>query len=133
VRSSRNAFHLAIPCRDLDLAERFYAGQLGCRVGRRKADRITFDFFGDQLVCHLSPDHIDEAPEMYPRHFGVTFHSVEEHDAFLERARQAGAAFFHEPFVRFEGERDEHRTFFLIDPSNNLLEFKHYADPAMMY
>jgi extradiol dioxygenase family protein len=28
---------------------------------------------------------------------------------------------------------EEHRTFVLIDPSDNLLEFKHYRDPRMMY
>jgi extradiol dioxygenase family protein len=28
---------------------------------------------------------------------------------------------------------EEHRTFVLIDPSDNLLEFKHYCDPRMMY
>ena len=28
---------------------------------------------------------------------------------------------------------EEHRTFVLLDPSGNLLEFKHYRDPRMMY
>ena len=32
-----------------------------------------------------------------------------------------------------EGEVEEHWTFFLVDPSNNLLEFKCYRDPRMMY
>jgi hypothetical protein len=26
-----------------------------------------------------------------------------------------------------------HRTFVLRDPSDNLVEFKHYTDPRMMY
>jgi extradiol dioxygenase family protein len=28
---------------------------------------------------------------------------------------------------------EEHQTFFLVDPSNNLLEFKWYRDAHMMY
>jgi hypothetical protein len=28
---------------------------------------------------------------------------------------------------------EEHRTFVLADPTGNLLEFKHYNDPRMMY
>ena len=28
---------------------------------------------------------------------------------------------------------EEHETFVLADPSHNLLEFKHYDDPRMMY
>ena len=133
VRNPDNAFHLAIPCADLDDAESFYAGTLGCRVGRRMEDRITFDFFGDQLVCHLSPERIDVEPEMYPRHFGITFRAATDFDALLERCRSAGASFFTEPFVRFEDTPAEHRTFFLQDPSNNLLEFKAYRDAEMMY
>ena len=39
---------------DLDEAEAFYVGGLGCKLARRYDDRITVDFFGDQLVCHLS-------------------------------------------------------------------------------
>jgi extradiol dioxygenase family protein len=70
---------------------------------------------------------------MYPRHFGVTFRDRAEYEELLQRARQHNLPFFKTPFVRFRGERAEHDTFFLIDPSNNLLEFKHYRDPAMMY
>ena len=37
----------------------FYVTKLGCKLARRYDDRVTFDFFGDQLVCHLS-----EAPRL---------------------------------------------------------------------
>ena len=53
VRESRDVFHLAIPVYDLDESQEFYVGALGCKLARRYADRITIDFFGDQLVCHL--------------------------------------------------------------------------------
>lgn len=59
---SKSIFHLAIPCRDLDEAKEFYVGQLGCRLARRYDDRITLEFFGDQVVCHLSPQDIDSEP-----------------------------------------------------------------------
>jgi extradiol dioxygenase family protein len=133
MRSSTNVFHLAIPTHDLDAAERFYCLQLGCRLARKYADRITLDFFGDQVVCHL--DYEYEMPElrMYPRHFGITFREREEFDSLHARAKEREIHFFRDLFTRFEGEREEHRTFFLCDPSNNLLEFKWYFDPGMMY
>lgn len=133
MRNAEDVFHLAIPCRDLAEAHAFYVDKLGCRLGRRYEDRITLDFFGDQLVCHLAPEDVDPEPRMYPRHFGVTFRRAEAFEAIVDRARAGGLPFFELPFVRFEGDRAEHRTFFLKDPSNNLLEFKHYRDPAMMY
>lgn len=134
MRDSNNVFHLAIPCTDLDAAFDFYVTKLGCKLARRYPDRITLDFFGDQLVCHLSgPEKIDPAPKMYPRHFGVTFKERKEFDALLRLARTRELPFFQEPMTRFEGLIEEHQTFLLIDPSNNLLEFKYYLDPRMMY
>lgn len=133
MRDPENVFHLAIPCADLDATAEFYVDGLGARQARRYDDRITLDFFGDQVVCHLAPDRIDPEPRMYPRHFGVTFRRREDYDALLRRAQDKELPFFKEEFVRFPGKREEHRTFFLIDPANNLLEFKYYADPEMMY
>jgi len=132
MRTTDDAFHLAIPAKDLDEAQEFYVRQLGCKLARRYADRITLDFFGDQLVCHLS-DRIDHDPEMYPRHFGITFRRREDFDALVRLARVRGVPFFAEPAQRFEGMIEEHWTVVLRDPSNNLIEFKHYLDPRMIY
>jgi extradiol dioxygenase family protein len=132
VRESGDVFHLAIPVKDLDEAYGFYVTGLGCKLARRYDDRITLDFFGDQLVCHLS-DKIDDGSDLYPRHFGVTFRNREDWDRLVSLATTRGLTFFAKPFLRFEGMVEEHGSFVLQDPSNNLLEFKQYADPRMMY
>jgi hypothetical protein len=132
MRSTKDVFHLAIPARDLDATQAFYVAGLGCKLARRYDDRITLDFFGDQVVCHLS-ERIDEAPELYPRHFGVTFQDKADWERLLRLARTRGLTFFAEPFHRFAGRAEEHESFVLSDPSNNLLEFKYYDDPRMMY
>ena len=134
MRESQNVFHLAVPVRDLDEAVDFYVGKLGCHLARRYDDRITLDFFGDQVVCHLSgPEHIDPSPRLYPRHFGVTFRSREDFDRVLFLATQRDVEFFATVGPRFKDAVEEHLTFVLRDPSNNLIEFKHYRDPRMMY
>jgi len=135
MRTTSDVFHLAVPVRDLDEAQRFYVDMLGCKLARRYADRITLDFFGDQLVCHLCED---EPPEqrpvsLYPRHFGVTFRAAADFEALHRCAVIRKIPFFRDQSTRFEGTVEEHRTFVLIDPSDNLLEFKHYDDPRMMY
>ena len=132
MRDQRDVFHLAIPVRDLDEAQAFYVGLLGCKLARRYDDRITLDFFGDQVVCHLS-DRIDPDPDLYPRHFGVTFREREDFDRLLDLARRRCVQFYRDVDTRFGGMVEEHLTFVLRDPSNNLLEFKHYRDPRMMY
>jgi uncharacterized protein len=132
MRDSRDVFHLAIPVRDLDEAQQFYVGGLGCKLARRYEDRITLDFFGDQVVCHLSPA-IDEVPELYPRHFGVTFREQSDFDHVVRLAEQRGLPVFANVKSRFETMPEEHLSFVVRDPSNNLIEFKHYLDPRMMY
>lgn len=132
MRTTHDVFHLAVPTRDLDLAHGFYVTGLGCKLARRYDDRITVDFFGDQLVCHLS-DNWERDPHMYPRHFGVTFREKRDFDALLLLVDTRKLEFFTEPSSRFQGLAEEHSYFVLRDPSNNLLEFKHYNDPRMMY
>jgi uncharacterized protein len=133
VRDSGDAFHLAIPARDLDEAYAFYVEGLGCHLARRYDDRITLDFFGDQVVCHLSDRWAKEADDLYPRHFGITFQRKEECDAVVRLAGARSLKVFAAPQPRFAGRVEEHVTFVLQDPSNNLIEFKHYLDPRMMY
>ena len=65
---------------------------------------------------------------MYPRHFGITFWEKADFEQVLGAARNARLEFFVEPFTRFEGRQEEHASFMLIDPSNNLIEFKVYDD-----
>jgi hypothetical protein len=133
MRTTHDAFHLAIPTHDLDEAQRFYVTQLGCKLARRYYDRITLDFFGDQVVCHLTEDEPADPRSLYPRHFGVTFRDASDFEALHSCAVTRKIPFFQEMSLRFEGMHEEHRTFVLKDPAGNLLEFKHYRDPRMMY
>lgn len=133
MRDPENVFHLAIPCADLDAAEAFYVEILGCRRARRYDDRITLDFFGDQVVCHLAPGEVAAEAHLYPRHFGVTFRRRSDFEALHARLESLGVAFLRDTFTRFAGMCEEHATYFVVDPSNNVLEFKHYLDSGMMY
>lgn len=137
MRESRDVFHLAIPVYDLDSTTEFYVVKLGCKLARRYDDRVTIDFFGDQLVCHLTPppptrSSIDELV-LYPRHFGVTFRERSAFDDVYRACQQRALPFFRDTARRFEGMIEVHETFVICDPSSNLIEFKHYADPRMMY
>jgi len=135
MRTTCDVFHLAIPVHDLDEAQRFYVEMLGCKLARRYPDRITVDFFGDQLVCHLTEAEplAPESLDLYPRHFGVTFREAADFQAVYDCAVIRKIPFFRDVSSRFEAMAEEHRTFVLVDPSGNLLEFKHYRDPRMMY
>jgi extradiol dioxygenase family protein len=93
---------------------------------------VTFDFFGDQLVCHLD-ENVPASPIAYPRHFGVTFADEADFDRLLRVIELRKLAVLSGPETRFGGTAEEHRQIFLVDPSNNVLEFKWYLDPRLMY
>jgi len=144
VRESGDAFHLAIPAYDLAEAEHFYVQLLGCKLARRYEDRITLDFFGDQVVCHLTARPADAGGggggdsdggelDLYPRHFGVTFRQGQDFDTVHRLCIQRQVPVFRDVATRFDGKPEVHQTFVVRDPSDNLIEFKHYTDPRMMY
>src|SRR5258708_281875 len=132
MRSMHDACHVAVPARDLDEAVSFYVDGLGVKLARRYPDRVTFDFFGDQPVCHLS-DAIPEQAVAYPHHFGVTFADGADFDRLVRVVEARGLRVLREEAVRFAGSPEQHRTIFLADPSNNVIEFKHYDDPRLLY
>ena len=133
MRIQNDAFHLAIPCKDLQETVDFYEGKLGFENRRRYDDRVTFNMLGDQLVCHLSPDNIDKNPQPYPRHFGITFHESSDFFDFVDHIVGNGVKLLNPVKTRFGGMKEVHQTVFLKDPSNNILEFKYYKNPEMMH
>lgn len=131
-------FHLAFPVTDLVAARGFYAGLLGCPVGREDDRWIDFDFFGHQITAHLVDDRDDVATnavdgEAVPAsHFGAVL-PMPAWQALSEKLTRASADFLIPPTVRFKGEVGEQATMFVRDPSGNALEFKSFADPSRLF
>lgn len=135
---SLRPFHLAFPVHDLAAARAFYGGVLGCREGRSSDQWIDFDFHGHQIVAHLAEGAGDAAAnpvdghEVPVPHFGVVL-TMTDWRALADRVRAAGVAFGIEPHTRFAGQPGEQATMFFRDPSGNALEFKAFADDAMLF
>lgn len=125
-------FHLAFPTHDLDAAKRFYIDGLGCTLGRESARAVTFGLAGHQLVAHLVTEPQPQQG-IYPRHFGLIFRSKSQWKELAGLAKTKGLPFYQQPRVRFPGTRIEHHTYFLEDPSGNLLEFKHYTHQSAIF
>ena len=136
---TRPRFHLAFPVRDLAEARAFYGELLGCPEGRSSPDWIDFDFHGHQIVAHLAPDEVGhrqtsavDGEDVPVRHFGVIL-TLEAWRALADRLEAAGTSFIIPPQVRFKGQPGEQATLFFLDPSGNALEFKAFADDAMVF
>jgi hypothetical protein len=137
--TARPRFHLAFPVRDLAEARAFYGDLLGCPEGRSSDDWIDFDFYGHQIVTHLAPPdagqgatNLVDGEQVPVRHFGAIL-TLAEWETLAARLKAAGTRFIIEPQVRFKGQPGEQATLFFLDPSGNALEFKAFADDAMVF
>ena len=132
-------FHLAFPVHDLAEARRFYGDVMGCAEGRSSDHWIDFDFFGHQIVAHLdasvrsvaTSNPVDGHDVPVP-HFGIVL-TMPQWEELAARLKAAGTKFGIEPHIRFKGEVGEQATMFFCDPSGNALEFKAFADDAMLF
>ncbi len=130
-------FHLAIPVSDLGAARRFYGETLGCPEGRSSEDWVDFDFFGHQLVIHHAAraeevsNPVDGHAVPVP-HFGIVL-TMSDWQTLAARVEAAGVGFGIAPHIRFAGQPGEQATMFFRDPSGNALEFKAFADDAMLF
>jgi hypothetical protein len=132
-------FHLAFPVHDLAAARRFYGELLGCPEGRSSDHWIDFDFFGHQIVAHLTNDPprpaahnaVDGDAVPVP-HFGVILSMADWH-ALADKLRAADVRFVIEPHVRFQGQVGEQATMFFQDPSGNSLEIKAFDDISQVF
>ena len=104
-----------------------YLEQLGCRLGRESEQALIMEFGSHQIVAHKVESLLDEQQGIYPRHFGLIFLIQKEFTDFMERLDAKSVAYEIPLKTRFPNTRVEHQSFFLKDPSNNLLEFKQYT------
>ncbi len=132
-------FHLAFPVHDLAAARAFYGELLGCPEGRSDARWIDFDFFGHQIVAHLSEGASPRAAhnpvdghDVPVPHFGAVL-PMDRWQALADRLQAAGTDFVIAPNIRFAGQPGEQATMFFLDPSGNALELKAMADPAKLF
>jgi len=132
-------FHLAFPVADLEETLTFYRDILGCETGRSSDKWIDFDFWGHQVVAHLSPDEAGKSSKnevdghaVPAKHFGLIL-EWEEWEALAGRLQNEGIDFIIEPYVRFEGKPGEQATMFFTDPSGNALEFKAFRNEDQIF
>ena len=129
-------FHLAIRVRDLTEARKFYGQLLGCPEGRSSSTWVDFNFFGHQLVCHVtendpgvsgSASNAVDGHDVPVPHFGAVL-EIAHFEELSRNLKEAGLHFVIEPHVRFRGGPGEQATMFFLDPSGNAIEFKAFRD-----
>ena len=126
-------FHLAFPVQDLKEAKEWYVNILGCSLGRESNDWVDFNFFGHQVVAHLTNDinastanQVDDY-NVPCRHFGIIL-TPSDWKQLVSNLENKNVDFEINPYTRFKGKPGEQHTLFIKDPSGNFLEFKAFEN-----
>ncbi len=130
-------FHLAIPVDCLEKARNFYGSRLGFKEGRSDDHWIDYNFFGHQLVCHISELNIGNSNEVDGKdvpvpHFGIIL-EWDDFDSFSSKLKTENINFIIEPYLRFSGLPGEQKTMFFKDPFGNALEFKSFKQDSEIF
>ena len=135
----QNSFHYAFKVKDIAGTKQFYGEILGCNLGRETEHWVDFDFFGHQLSAHVSTNfpeldycgEVDGVKVPIP-HFGCIV-SLADFDKISAKLKEHEVTFLIEPQTRYEGKIGEQKTMFVLDFSNNPLEFKCFKNPEEIF
>jgi len=135
-----NRFHLAVPVLNLVEATSFYCDFLACTPGSYEAKKWQdINFWGNELTLHYSDNstfrerHNVDMGEVCVPHFGI--HLIrEDFNQLKERIiSNKNIAFLDEPYLRFLNDPREQETFFIEDPSKNVIEIKTMKNPETLF
>jgi len=137
--STYKRFHLAFPVKDLNTTKDFYIKTLNCKIGRESESWVDFNLYGHQIVAHFAPEecrsvnsNIVDEDQIPCRHFGVILDWHEWKD-LSKKLDLLKINFLINPKVRFKNKSGEQGTFFIKDPSGNVLEFKTFKNDADVF
>ena len=132
-------FHLAFPVKDLEQTKIFYLNILGCSLGRESLKWVDFNLFGHQIVAHLSPEDCGainrnrvDGDKIPVRHFGVIL-NWDVWENLIKSIKEKDIVFYIKPKISFKNKKGEQGTFFILDPSENVLEFKSFKNDSMVF
>ena len=132
-------FHLAFPVYNINITIQWYTAMLNCSIGRKSERWVDFNFFGHQISAHLidqeltqDKTNVVDGHNIPSRHFGIIL-EMEQWKILVNQLNKKNIKYLIEPNIRFKGEKGEQATFFIKDPSNNVLEFKAFINDNQIF
>ena len=132
-------FHLAFPIYNINITIQWYTSMLNCSIGRKSERWVDFNFFGHQISAHLidqeltqDKTNVVDGHNIPSRHFGIIL-EMEQWKILVNQLNKKNIKYLIEPNIRFKGEKGEQATFFIKDPSNNVLEFKAFINDNQIF
>jgi hypothetical protein len=132
-------FHFAFKVKDIDSTKKFYQEILGCKLGRETKSWVDFDFFGHQLSAHVSTINLDldfcglvDGISVPIPHYGCILNNT-DFQTVAKQLEKHQIHFIIKPQIRYKGQLAEQKTMFILDFSNNPIEFKSFKNPEATF
>ncbi|HLT32300.1 MAG TPA: VOC family protein [Aquaticitalea sp.] len=131
-------FHLALPCVNVSKTKAFYVDILGATMGRSAVKWADVNLFNNQITftecgpfkfdCKNYSFNGDILPSF---HFGII---LEKRDWEQIHKRLISKRYEIVSEVKFlENKTGEHRSFFIKDPNDFMVEFKCFTNPNEVF
>ena len=133
-------FHLAIPVMDIEESKEFYCNFLGCDSGNSEEGKwIDINFWGNELTLHQAGHHLEsirhdvDMGAVCVPHFGAHLEENDFQNLKQKILKSEKYNYLDDPYRRFKGDYREQETFFIKDPSGNILEIKTMMNPESLF
>ena len=132
------AFHISLPCLNIEETIKFYTEELGFEPGRRNTTWVDINLFDNQLTFVLADQFNFEYPsysfekDILPSfHFGVVIDAKTWEEMLQKVNRNSSEEIMQKTFLK--DKNGEHVSFFIKDPNGYTLEFKCFLKEDQMF
>jgi len=133
-----STFHLSLPCSSVKNTKAFYINILGASSGREAEHWIDINLFGNQITFTKAgkfnfnnPNYVFEGKILPSFHFGIILEQ-ELWDEIHEKLKKQKLELVTES-IFLKNKNGEHRSFFMKDPNNYMIEFKCFKNENAVF
>uniref|UniRef100_UPI004048A649 VOC family protein n=2 Tax=Mariniflexile sp. TaxID=1979402 RepID=UPI004048A649 len=132
------SFHISLPCLSVKATKSFYVDTIGASSGRKTQNWVDINLFGNQITFikaekfnFTSPNYVFEGKILPSFHFGVIVDLKDWEQIYSSLMEQKLDVVTQATFL--QDKAGEHRSFFIKDPNDYMLEFKSFKNPGSIF
>lgn len=127
-----------MPCSDIKQTKHFYENIIGANIGRKSNNWIDVNLYGHQVTFTKAgkfnfnnPNYIFEGKILPSFHFGIIIEK-EEWNKLYDRLSDLELEIVNKKTF-LNGKKGEHKSFFIKDPNEYMLEFKMFVNKEEVF
>ncbi len=134
-----SAFHLSLPCLDVEETKAFYLDNIGASSGRQNENWIDINLFGNQITFTKAgkfdfnnPNYVFEGKILPSFHFGVIIDKQTWSKIYAKLTQNKELSVVAQALF-LQDRPGEHSSFFIKDPNGYMLEFKTFSQTDSIF